>query len=308
MGGIIMGALGGLGQGAQATATALNASAMQDQQLDGQKQLAQIQADLGLQKAQALEQFKSDLSDTNRENMAARIDEAKQGIISNAINQKYAQSDAAVQAANNGETDAPLTDDQKAVIAQSKALDAAKLDNPDTTVQAGVVSGDISPIDAAKLASSKDIAQLRNENFRDRTDAMIQMRQIASQAQIESANIRAAAAEERARSGGVSASMKTMLINSENANIKASTSEMNMLSRQLDTLSQKDPQRSQINDRISELRDEIKAAQANKNSYMQDLGILKPAASSGTKPAPAGTAMVANPFAPKADPLGLFKK
>jgi hypothetical protein len=304
--GIIAGALGGLGQGAQVVGQNLQASAMQDQQFANQKDLVQLQSQLALDKEKAIEQFRAqlgvDTANSQRQAMVDRIGAAKTGIIGQALATKYGQSDAAVADADAGNTDAPLTDEQKAAIAQAKQLDADRLANDgDVATRAAIATGDIDPAKAATLASQKDIAQLRQENFKDRTDAMVQMREIAARAQIDAANIRAQAAEEKAKNGGVSASMRTMLINSENANIKASTSEMSMLSRQLADYSAKDPRRAQINDRIEELRDEIKQAQANKNTYMQDLGIIKPDGKGGKDDKPGA----ANPAT---DPLGLFPK
>lgn len=309
-GGIIAGALGGLGQGAQIVGQNLHASAMQDQQSASQRDLVLLQSDLALQKEKAIEQFRAqlgvDTANSQRQAMVDRIGAAKTGIINQALSAKYGQSDAAVADADAGNTDAPLTDAQKAAIAQSRQIDADRLANDgDVATRAAIATGDIDPAKAATLASQKDIAALRQENFKDRTDAMVQMRQIAAQAQIDAANIRAQAAEERAKSGGVSASMRTMLINSENANIKASTSEMNMLSRQLADYGPKDPRRTQINERIEELREEIKQAQANKNSYMQDLGILKPKGGKDDKDGKGSTGP--NPVGGD-DPLNLFPK
>jgi hypothetical protein len=194
-----------------------------------------------------------------------------------------------VDEASQAALDYALQNDASAYIAGSGMLAAAQ--KQDATSRALDLRE--KQIDE-RLAASKD-----------RTDMMGQIAQIRADAARDAAEARAEAIRERATSGAISASTKTMLINSENANIKSATSEMNMLSRQMENLSSKDPARAQINARIGELRDEIKEAQANKNAYMRDLGILKPDGAKTTPPSAGET--VGNPFAGN-DPLGLFKK
>lgn len=60
--GIINGALAGLGEGLQQTGKLYGEEATQDQRSKQAQDLAKLQADLGLQKAQALEQFKNELN------------------------------------------------------------------------------------------------------------------------------------------------------------------------------------------------------------------------------------------------------
>lgn len=194
MGGIIMGALGGLGQGLQATAQTLNQSALQDQQLAGQKQLAQMQADLGLQKAEALAQFQSDLADTNRQDMVDRINEAKTGIINGQIASKYAQSDAAAQDAADGNTDAPLTDEQKDAIAQSKALDAQRLqDDPNVYRQAATQTGDLDPKTVSTMANQQEIMGLKMNQYQQAIQAKLEAANNRSEMMLEIAKIRSEA-------------------------------------------------------------------------------------------------------------------
>jgi hypothetical protein len=92
-------------------------------------------------------------ADQRRMDRVARVDSAKQGLVSDAMGAKYAGSDAAVAAADSGQTDAPLSAEQKAAIAQAKGSDRqAMLNDPMTSVQASVKTGDLLPHDAAVLA------------------------------------------------------------------------------------------------------------------------------------------------------------
>jgi hypothetical protein len=310
MGGIIMGALGGLGQGMMQVGQNMNAEAMQEKQAASQRDLVQMQSDLALQKEQAAAQFKADLELTTtnkaRDQQVERINGAKQGIIQQALAGKYAAADDAAA----GKTDAPLTAEQQAVVDGARGRDAqALLNDPDIATKAAISTGDIDPKSAATLTNSKEIAQLRQENFKDRTDAMVQMREIAAKAQVDAANIRAEAAQERARDGKVSASTVTMLVNSENQNIRAATSEMSMLTRERANLFGKDGEarKKDIDARLTELRNEIEESKNNKASYMDSKGIRP-----GARPASAASGTVPNPVAPgsapSSDPLGLFPK
>jgi hypothetical protein len=92
-------------------------------------------------------------ADQRRMDRVARVDSAKQGLVSDAMGAKYAGSDAAVAAADAGQTDAPLSAEQKAVISQAKGTDrTAMMNDPMTSVQASVKTGDLLPHDAAVLA------------------------------------------------------------------------------------------------------------------------------------------------------------
>jgi hypothetical protein len=197
LGGIIAGAVGGLGVGAQQVGQNLNASAMQDQQFSNAAALDRLRSDLDLQKAEALEQFKNqtalDMGNQTRQAMVDRINAAKGGIINQALAAKYGQSDAAVADADAGNTDAPLTDDQKAAIAQAKGLDADRLANdPDVATKAAIATGDIDPAKAATLLNQKEITQLRQEGYmrsveakleaaKDRSDVMLAIAQIRAE-------------------------------------------------------------------------------------------------------------------------------
>lgn len=116
---------------------------------------------LETQKAKALIDYQKqaalDADNQKRQGIADRIGVAKGGIIQGQIDDKYAQSDAAVAAANAGHTSAPLTPEQAAAIAQSKAADteqAAK--DPHTFIKAAMASGDIAPHEVAALVQQED--------------------------------------------------------------------------------------------------------------------------------------------------------
>lgn len=172
MGGIIMGALGGLGQGMQQTGQALNQSALQDQQLAGQKDLMQLQNDLALQKEQAVLDMKSAAAQRERQNMADSIAQAQQGVINGRVQQTYGDYDAAAAGTPNSGT--PLTPDQQAVIQQAapmvadeKAATLAQLAaDPHTYITAAMSKGYIDPAKVAELAMQED-AMKRQEDAQD---------------------------------------------------------------------------------------------------------------------------------------------
>jgi hypothetical protein len=162
MSGIIIGALGGLGQGMQATGQALNASAMQDQQLAGQKDLLQMQNDLALQKEQAVLDMKSAAAQRERQTMADSIAQAQQGVINGQMGQTYGDYDAALSGTPNSGT--PLTPEQQAVIQKAapmvqdeKASSLAHLAaDPHTYITAAMSKGYIDPSKVAELAMHED--------------------------------------------------------------------------------------------------------------------------------------------------------
>jgi hypothetical protein len=186
--GIVLGALGGMG------------SAMQDMGMNQQK--AWLEQDnqanasaLALQREQALEVFKNNLQVTTanqqRDAQTSRINNAASGIVTGQLADKYASSDAAVQAAQGGASpdvsaaegndnvQAALTPEQQAVIDQSKASDkASMMADPNTRTKAAIQTGDISPKDAM-------LDESRNEINRVKTEAAIHNQETKTAAYLE---------------------------------------------------------------------------------------------------------------------------
>jgi hypothetical protein len=221
--GIVLGALGGLG------------SAMQDMGINQQK--AWLEQDnqanasnLALQREQALEVFKNNLQTTTatqqREAQASRINNAASGIVAGQMADKYAGSDAAVQAAQGGASpdvsaaegndnvQAALTPEQQAVIDQSKSRDQSSLMNsPDVRTQAAIQTGDISPKDAMVNSSRLEINQVK-------TDAAIQNQQTKTQAymDVQTARTEAYAAKTQAQYDAAMAKLEAGLAKAGSGN------------------------------------------------------------------------------------------
>lgn len=127
---------------------------------------------LETQKAKALidyqKQASLDMDNQKRQGIADRVGAAKTGIIQSQIADKYAQSDAAVAAADAGQTAAPLTPEQKAAIGQSKAIDTDQAGkDPHTFIKAAMASGDIDPKEVATIAMQEDA--LRRQEVAQKT-------------------------------------------------------------------------------------------------------------------------------------------
>lgn len=143
----------GIGGAAQAVGD------MAQQGIDKQNKmdLMQQQSDLETAKMKAADDYKMQLANQARTNEATAMGAARTGIVNSQLGQKYAGSDAAVAAADAGQTSAPLTDDQKAAIQQSKDLDRQRLmDDPDTLKQAGAQTGYLNTMQLATLNQKQD--------------------------------------------------------------------------------------------------------------------------------------------------------
>jgi hypothetical protein len=219
---IVMGALGGLGEAAQNVGSTLLKN-----ELDTESKLKvnQQDSDLALQRAKALEDYKLQAANTQREAQAQRIGAAQQGIVNGRLATKYAQSDQAVAAADAGQTDAPLTDEQRAVIAQSKEEDRKRLTaDRGTYVDAAIQTGDIAPKDVlasdtrAQVAditaqSRRDVQDARNEVAMARVDAM----NAKTQAQYDAAMAKIEAAVTKAGAGNTDFDKKIKLLKESGA-------------------------------------------------------------------------------------------
>lgn len=221
IGGIIAGALGG---GAKATGElADNAIQMQNK-----SDYAKQQNDLEIAKARAAEDYKVQLGNTQRTDRAARINTAQGGIIDGLMAGKYAGTDAAIDAAHNGQTDAPLTADQQSVIDQAlpanKAADRARLQaNPDLRIQAMGQTGDLAPEQEALINGRQAALEASNQRLRDGLDSKeaIANDRLASSERNTDVRVQAALDKALAKSSPDQKHDRlTTIVNSANATIK----------------------------------------------------------------------------------------
>jgi hypothetical protein len=171
-------------------------------------------------------------------------------------------------------------------------------DKQSAFVQAAIQTGDISPTDAMKTSSSMEINQLKVQSLLDRaSDRNATMQEVANvrtEAMRYGYELRLQAAQEKALSGKIDNATGRMLITSEDANIKAATSQLMMLSRQLEDTRRTIPDRSggrqsnpeydDIQAQISSLRDDIKASQATKAGYLKSMGLMPETDSQSPQP------------------------
>jgi hypothetical protein len=308
MAGIILGALGGAGAAAQEAG-----STMMKSDLDTERQLAvQKQgSDLELQRQEALEDFKTAHANVQRQAMVARIKGAAENIADTQMAPLQATEQAGIV---NRET---WTPEQQAAMDQSNTLTRTgivnkALKNGDAAIQ----TGDISPTEAAKLANSSEINQMKLDSLlqraEDRNQTMKEVADVRAEAMRYGYELRLQAAQERKMNGKVDTATSRMLITSEDANIRAATSQLNMLNTQLSSMSptqggKPNPAYQTLASQMDSLRTDISESKARKIDLFKSLGIVSdsPAAPS---PAPA----VPTPGAPAAPasrpPLGAFLK
>lgn len=161
-------------------------------QRDEQSSALQQQKELTILAAQ--KQAAIDSANQQRQDMADRISAAQQPIIQSQLANQFAPSDSAVAAAANGQTDAPLTQDQLGTISQAKTSAAQQISaDPHTYIAAASQTGDITPGTIAQLAIQEDAnkrIEAQNQSNQDHADAM-QDRQFKQQMAMQSKQIAA---------------------------------------------------------------------------------------------------------------------
>lgn len=141
-----------------------------------QENMAQLQSDLDVQRAQRIEEMKRKFGDEDRAKQAQEINGVAEGMINDQIKRRFAPSDAAVADADAGRTDARLTQDQKDVIAQSKAGARDEVSDADklrARISAGEKAGYDMKAERSQLVSllnHEDVAALRKEESQRKTD------------------------------------------------------------------------------------------------------------------------------------------
>ena len=146
---------------------------------------------------------KNDNEEAMRIKEVENVNNAKQGIIDRQLNKKYGDADANVEAAANGETDAPLTPEQQAVYDQAKQADRDRIANSrDTLIQAGIDTGYIKLKDVMQDTSKNDMAQLRAEIAAGNRDSAMSRKELDAQNKLELARMWIAAGKNGGSGGG----------------------------------------------------------------------------------------------------------
>lgn len=225
---IIMGALGGLGEGAAQWA---QQGIRHDQDVALEKLRSENAANKAMQLAKFSSTMKIDEANKEREGRVGRVNaalgDANTGIIGSAIKSKYASPVMG---------DTPLTAEQQAVLdeglaaqAKSKSEDVDVLKNdPMTRLKAQVATGDTDATVAAGLQSKSDIQAAKSEAYRDvqsaKTDAYLQVQaaktdatNAKTQAQYEAAMAKMEGAIAKAGSGNTDFDKKINLLKESGA-------------------------------------------------------------------------------------------
>lgn len=285
--GIILGALAGAGG---QMADAADKSIAQDYALQRNQQ----ESDLALQRAQALEEFKVQMQNTQRTAMVGRLNDAA----GNIADQQMAPIQQQEQA---GITDpSSWTPEQQAAVDQSNGMRRQGIvQQALSDGSAGLASGDIAPEKAMENTSRLQINQLKIDNLleraNDRNQTLQEIMNVRAEAMRYTADMRVEAAKERALNGQVSTALTRMQITGEDANIRSATTLIGTYTRQLESLPRQlngkpNPQVDDVNAKIADLEQDIKQSKANKAVLTQMLNV--PGA--GGTPGGAGAPKVGN--------------
>lgn len=203
-----------------------------------------------------------------------------------------------------------MTDQEKAQFAPSAS------DKRQAQIDAAISQGYISPTDVMKTASQQEITQLKMQSLLDRaSDRNATMQQIANvraDAMQYGYELRLQAAQERAANGRANDATTRMLITSEDANIRASTSQLGMLNTQLSNTpkligGKPNPQYDTLAQQMDALRADISQSKQNKVELFRSLNIMPAASAPTPNPAPTpGAAVPANPASATRPPLSSF--
>lgn len=146
-----------------------------------QENMAQLQQQLDIDRAQRIEEMKRNFAAADRATQAREINAGAEGMIDEKIGRRFASSDAAVADAQAGKTDMPMTQEQLDVIAQSKAGARDEVSDADK-LRARIAAGEKAGYDMTKertqliqLADSearaedrKELARIRDEDRKDK--------------------------------------------------------------------------------------------------------------------------------------------
>lgn len=299
MGGIIMGALGGLGeQAANLGGTMFKAELDRDAR--------QQESDLALSRAKALEEFKVGLGNAERAAQTARIDTAAQGIIGS----KLADKANKLYGDKSNLTVDDLADEEKQALALTDGEKAA------ARTQAAINTGDISPKDAATLGVKDDALlykamweQSKEEGRNARSDARITAQQEASDKRLA---YLFASLEARDKKKGSADTAKEALQFLEGSRKQIQSEEQNL--RQLYQAQIKDASKSErakldaeYLPKFTEITKKRADIEEDYNSMRERVGL--PARSAAPTPAPPAPAPMPKPAASGTrPPLSSFQK
>jgi hypothetical protein len=294
--GILLSAMSGAGN-------ALADSATQAQKINDEQTLMKQRADMEEQKAKSVALFNNqlavDTSNNQRSAMTGRIDDAKHGILQGIIAKK---ANAATDYTNDDGSVSPASfDELPDEDAANPAYQPTDQESRDATTQAAIQTGDIGPKDVMQNTSKMELNQLRMDNqmglnqakmdgllarANDRNSTNTEIANIRAEAITSAAQLRIDAANQRATNGKIDTATGRMLITSEDANIKASTSQLNMLNQQLPLTSptknnKPNPVYDEIKSQMDGLRSDIKSSQTTKAGYLKDMGLMKDPSTGG---------------------------
>lgn len=268
--GIIMGALAGAGG---------QLADFADKDIAQQQALQRMdtESDLATQRAEALEQFRVNLANQQRQEMVQRVQGAAGNIADQQMAPVVAQEQAGIQDPSS------WTPEQQAAVDQSNAIQRQQLvQQALTDGSAGLATGDIAPEKAMENTSRIQINQLKMQNLIDRANdrnaTLQEIAQVKSDAMRYGYELRLQAAQERLTGGKIDTATGRMLITSEDANIHASTNMMMMVQRELENTPKMlsgnpNPRVDDLQQQLQGLRDDIKQSKANKQAYLSAMNI-----------------------------------
>lgn len=150
---LLMGLIGGAGQGLETLNKQNYADDVRAQEEAKQTRMIQMQHDLKIQEDQTVSALQSQRKQEEEQRTIANAAQVRQtttsdinaqmpGLINQNMNSRFSGSDAAVAAANDGQTDAPLTQEQQDTITQTKSDAQSQLQNsPMLRAQAANLAG-----------------------------------------------------------------------------------------------------------------------------------------------------------------------
>lgn len=277
--GLIFGAMSGAGDAA-------GKSLAETQKFHDEESLMQERASLETEKAKSIATFNNqlgmDTANQQRQAMTDRISGAQNGIINQAMGQKYAGSDAAVAAANAGQTDAPLSDEQQAAIDQSKGIDTQEMQNSsDTYVKAAMKTGDINPKTIASLANKNDAAQMKSESAQSKLETWQKIADDKNKTTIQIADLKAEMQKKKDENGKVDLVSGHKLVDSYRDDIKISQDQIRIATKQLSDMrpsigNKPNPDYTNLQSQIQSLYVEIKDTQHRRDDMLGQLtGVSK---------------------------------
>lgn len=146
------------------------------------------------------------------------------------------------------------------------------------TKQAGIETGYVSTEKAVTMNNSSDMAQMKIDAMMarasDKADMAIKIQEMKGDAQIAAIQAKSDIQKQLSDNGQIKASTARTLIASEDMNIRASMTQMQLLSGQLKDPMLEENQKAPINEQMKSLQADIAASKANKDSYLSQLGVV----------------------------------